>query len=252
MSSDNAARETLQDRSTQSGRRGQETLPGPGAGGVRYGPDISTEADLRLLGDLRGKRVLELGCGCAESSIAFAQRGAVAIGVDVSAERLAEARRLAEEAGVRIELRRGDLADLAFLRADTIDAAFSSLTLSQVEDLRRLFRQVHRVLKQGAPLVFSLVHPAYEMIDDDDPEPLVIRRSYFDRSPIVYQDQGGAVTDYPRTLSDLFTDLMRTGFRIDAMLEPEPPSNGPRSPEWRETFRMVPRTLIVRARKEGI
>src|SRR3954470_2423124 len=33
---------------------------------AHYGPDIPTEADLRLLGDLNGKRVLELGCGGAQ------------------------------------------------------------------------------------------------------------------------------------------------------------------------------------------
>jgi SAM-dependent methyltransferase len=251
MSSDNTTWETLQERPTTGTWRGQETSPSARAGEVRYGPDIGTEADLRLLGDLRGKRVLELGCGRAESSIVFAQKGAVAVGVDTSAEQLAEARRLADEAGVRIELRRADLADLAFLRADTIDAVFSALALSHVEDLRRVFRQVHRVLKQGAPLVFSLTHPAYEMIDDNDQEPLMIRRSYYDRSPIAY-DREGTVNDYPRTFSDLFTDLVRTGFRVDVVLEPEPAPAGPRSPEWRETFHMVPRTLILRARKEGI
>lgn len=212
--------------------------------------DIETEAELRLLGDVRGKRVLELGCGQAERSIALAQSGAVAIGVDVSAELLAEARRLAEEAGVRVELRRGDLADLAFLRADTIDAAFSS-TLSRVEDLRRVFRQAHRVLKQGAPLVLRLTHPAYEMIDDREPEPLVIRRSYFDRTPISSEQQGEIVTDYPRTLGDLFTDLLRSDFRLDTVLEPEPTANRSRAPGWRDAVRMVPRTLILRARKAG-
>jgi SAM-dependent methyltransferase len=251
MSSDNTTWETLQERPTTGTWRGQETSPSARAGEVRYGPDIGTEADLRLLGDLRGKRVLELGCGRAESSIVFAQKGAVAVGVDTSAEALVDARRLAEEAGVRIELRRADLADLAFLRADTIDAVFSAFALSHVEDLRRVFRQVHRVLKQDAPLVFSLTHPAYEMIDDDDPEPLVIRRSYFDRSPIT-DDRDGAASNYPRTFSDLFTDLTRTGFRVDVVLEPEPAPSGPRSQEWRETFHTVPRTLILRARKVGI
>jgi hypothetical protein len=59
------------------------------------------------------------------------------------------------------------------------------------------------------------------------------------------------VTDYPRTLSDLLNDLIRTGFRLDAVLEPEPTPNGPRAPGWRAAFGMVPRTLILRARKEG-
>lgn len=51
---------------------------------VTYGPDVGTEDDFRLLGDLKGKRVLELGCGTAQRSIAFARQGATAIGVDFS------------------------------------------------------------------------------------------------------------------------------------------------------------------------
>src|SRR5438874_13570451 len=93
---------------------------------VHYGGDIGTEADYRLLGDLKGKRVLELGCGGAQCSIAFAKQGAIAIGVDFSAEQLSFARRLCDREGVKVELHQGDLADLAFLRADSIDLVFSA------------------------------------------------------------------------------------------------------------------------------
>ena len=148
---------------------------------AHYGPDVPTEAELHLLGDLRGKRVLELGCGAAQCSIAFAKHGATAIGVDFSSAQLAYGRRLCDEEDVRVELRLGDMAELAFLRADSIDLVFSSFAFQYVEDLNRVFRQAHRVLKVGAPLVFSLPHPAYFQIDDDSDDPLVIRHSYFAR-----------------------------------------------------------------------
>ena len=218
---------------------------------AHYGPDIPDESSLRLLGDLKGKRVVELGCGGAQCSIAFAKQGATAIGVDFSEEQLAFARRLVEREDVRVELRPGDLADLAFLRADSVDLVFSAYAFGYVEDLNRVFRQVHRVLRVGAPLVFSLPHPAYSMIDDDGAEPLLVRRSYFDRSPIDYQWGGVAFTDYHHTFEDIYTGLVRASYRVDVMLEPEPLPGGPRSQHWRDAFRFVPRTLIVRARKEG-
>src|SRR5205085_8393033 len=142
------------------------------------------------------------------------------IGVDFSAEQLAFARRLCEREEVKVELRHGDVADLAFLRADTIDLVFSAYAFGYVEDLNRVFRQVHRVLRVGAPLVFSLPHPAYDMIDDDNPDqPLLIRRSYFDRSPIDYQWNGITFTDYRHTISDLYMSLVRASYRVDTIIE---------------------------------
>ncbi len=150
-----------------------------------------------------------------------------------------------------MELRQGDLADLAFLRADSIDLVFSAYAFGYVEDLNRVFRQVHRVLKVGAPLVFSLTHPAYDMIDDVAEPPLLIRRSYFDRSTVDFDWGGIRFTAYHHTLSELYMGLVRASYRIDLVLEPEPVASGPRSHAWQETYNFVPRTLIIRARKEG-
>src|SRR5205085_8454402 len=129
---DNAAAWDRHSASYQAGAR----LPTDVA---HYGPDIGTEADYRLLGDLKGKRVLELGCGGAQCSIAFAKQGAHAIGIDFSSEQLAFARRLCEREEVRIELRQGDLADLAFLRAVTIDLVFSAYMFGYVEVINLLY-----------------------------------------------------------------------------------------------------------------
>src|SRR5947208_10990585 len=192
---------------------------------ARYGPDIPTEAELKLCGNVEGKRVLELGAG-AQAAIAFAKHGAHAIAVDSSAERLSLLRERADAEEVKIELHESDLADIAFVRADSIDLAFSSYAFDTVDDLNRVFRQVHRVLRQDCPLVFSVAHPAYAMIDDQaEEQPLLVRRSYF---------------DHHRTISDLFTGLIRANFRVDVVLEPAPAASGPRSAEWRDTFKYLP------------
>ncbi len=219
---------------------------------VQYGPDIGTEAEFRLLGNVTGRRVLDLGCGSGQATVAFAKQGAHAIGLDSSAELLAAARKRAERENVRVELHQGDLADLAFMRADSVDLVFSAWAFNEVSDLSRVFRQVHRVLKTGAPLVFSVPHPSYDIIDDSHPEqPLLIRRSYFDRSPV---DESGETPfgDHHHTISDLFMGLTRNNFRVDVLLEPESNVDRPLSGHWREAYLWVPRTLVVRARKEGI
>jgi SAM-dependent methyltransferase len=198
---------------------------------VVYGPDIPTEADLRLLGRLEGKRVLELGCGAGPISVAMTKQGAKVIAVEPSAEQVGHARRLSEREEVVVELRNADLADLAFVRADTIDLVVSVYGLAAVADLDRVFRQVHRVLRPELPFVLSLPHPAWRMVEGGDPPTL--RRTYWDTTPVG--------DDNPVTISDLFTSLTRANFRVDTVLEPEPQ----RGPSW------VPPTLIVRARKVG-
>ena len=219
---------------------------------VRWGSDIATETELRLLGHAADKRVLELGCGSGAGSVAMARQGARAIGVDFSHEHLLAARRLSERAGVKLELHEGDLGDLAFARADTVDLVFSVYALNLVEDINRVFRQVHRVLKPECALVFSVPHPAYDMIVDDDvEEPLLVRRSYFDQSRIDLDTDKPPYFRYHHTISDLFTGLSRANFRVDTILEPEPRRDGRGSPHWREASRFVPRTLVMRARKEG-
>ncbi len=210
---------------------------------VTYGPDVPREDTLRLLGNVEGTRVLDLGCGAGHNAIALAHQGAKVIGVDESSAQVAAARVACEREDVRVELHHAPLAELAFIRADTIDAVLSVWGLVPVEDVDRVFRQVDRVLRPEHPLVLSMPHPASAMIDADDPERRV-RRSYWDPAVV-----DGIV---PRTLGALFTALGRANFRVDTMLEPQPAATGPRTSAWHDHMRYVPSTLIIRARKQGI
>jgi SAM-dependent methyltransferase len=212
---------------------------------------MENDAVIRLLGSVRGKRVLELGCGPADAAIALAKQGATVIGVDSSTEHVAAGRAAAEAAEVRLELRARDLADLAFLRADSMDLAYSDGALAEIPDLGRLFRQVHRVLRHGAGFVFSLPHP-FALGTEVEPAaegslPLgrtFVARSYFDTSPIDVGADGDPVLVTRHTLSEVFTGLTRSGFRVDTLLEPEPSgASGDRA--------LLPTTVVWRARKEG-
>ena len=120
---------------------------------VTYGPDVPREDTLRLLGNVDGKRILDLGCGAGHNAIALARHGAKVIGVDESSEQVAEARAACEREQVRVELHHAPLAELAFIRADTIDAVLSVWGLAPVDDIDRVFRQVDRVLRPEHPLV---------------------------------------------------------------------------------------------------
>jgi SAM-dependent methyltransferase len=199
--------------------------------------DSPSEQELRLLGDLHGKRVLDLGCRGGAGAIAFARLGAIVIALDANDANVARARARAEEAEVKVEWRTGDLADLAFLRAESIDAAFSAYSVAEVDDASRLFRQVQRVLKPNAPFVFSYEHPIALCIDAAG----MVSRSYFDPGPIDVTRDGEPARVHVRDIGDVFTELGRAGFRVDTILEPRPSTPGARIPE----------AIIWRGRKEG-
>jgi len=219
---------------------------------VTYAPGSPRESDLRLCGDVRGKRVLDLGTGEGGNAIAFAALGAHVIAIDREAEQLGRGRRAADAAEVKVEWHQSDVADLAFLRADSIDLAFASGVVDEVEDLDRLLRQVHRVLRPGAAFVFSYEHPMSLAVRREIDAPgalplgaLEVRRSYFDPTPVDVDAAGARVRVWPRTIADVFASAHRAGYRVELLLEPEPIGATGAGPD-------IPSVIVWRARKEGV
>ncbi|MEM6710109.1 MAG: class I SAM-dependent methyltransferase, partial [Pseudomonadota bacterium] len=110
-----------------------------------------TNALLAQSGDARGKRTLDVGCGCGTTSLALAEVAAEVTGVDVSAPMLAEARR--RSAGV---------ANLSYLEADAssvhfdrpFEFAVSRFGVMFFTDPTAAFTHLHGQLAPSAPLLF--------------------------------------------------------------------------------------------------
>ncbi|MFM7068570.1 MAG: class I SAM-dependent methyltransferase [Actinomycetes bacterium] len=224
-------------------------------GVVQLGPDLDHDTLQRLLGaagPIEGLRVLDLGCGAAGSSIALARQGARVVAVDASTARLARARVAAEDAEVRIEFHHSDLADLAFVRADSIDLVVAVYSLAGVQDLGRVFRQLHRIMRPDAALVLSLPHPMSMMLElePDEQQTPYLTRTFWTDHPLSWRAGGDEGQTFVHQVSEVFTTLVRSNFRVDTVLELGPGGerrsihNSPLA-DW------VPSTLIVRGRKEG-
>lgn len=112
-----------------------------------------------MLPDLRGLRVVDLGCGFGWFCRWARENGAAQVlGVDVSEKMLARARAGTTDGAIdyaRADLERLDLPEAAF------DLAYSSLALHYIEDLAGLLARVHSALVPGGHLVFSAEHPIY-------------------------------------------------------------------------------------------
>jgi ubiquinone/menaquinone biosynthesis C-methylase UbiE len=223
---------------------------------IHYGPGSPNEDELKLLGELAGKRVLELGCGGGQCTVAFALRGARATGIDFAAGQLEFARKLAAEHGVDVEFVQHDVRDLSPIDAASQDIVFSAFALMYLEDRPAVFREVLRVLRPGGVFAFSVDHPLFRKVDL---ETLRIVESYHETGP-AEDDLGalGATTMYRYRPSDLHNALVDAGFVVERLIEPDSRKRYAHDPwfgRWGvylpEVLDLVPSTLIFKAVKPG-
>jgi SAM-dependent methyltransferase len=195
-------------------------------------PEGLREADARLLGDVVGRRVLEVGAGAAQCARWLTAQGAAVVATDVSAGMLAEGRRIDAELGSRVPLVQADARSLPFADG-AFDVAFTAFgALPFVARPAQVHAEVARVLKPGGRWVFAVTHPVRWACPDDPSERgLRATRSYFDRRPYVETDDAGDLTyaEHHRTIGDHVADLTAAGFRLDALLEPEWPAGHERT-----------------------
>lgn len=202
-------------------------LGGPSGGAdFVWGPEGLREAAARLLGDVRGARVVEVGCGAGQCSRWLVGAGAVALGVDLSFAQLVHSRRLDACTGIRAPVVQGDARRLPLASA-SVDLACSAFgALPFVADSDVVQREVARVLRPGGRWVFSVTHPVRWCFPDDPGHAgLRVVSSYFDRRPYVEQDRDGVApyVEHHRTLGDWIRSLVAAGLVLVDLLEPEWP-----------------------------
>lgn len=172
----------------------QEHGPGlvrqPRAWGVWRTP----ESELRVLGDVRGKRILEYGSGAAQWSIALALDGARPVALDLSDRQLEHARRLMRRAGVDVPLVQADgecvpFADASF---DIVFCDHGAMTFGRPE---QTVAEVARLLQPGGLFAFCQSSPLRDLCWDHESGVIDARlaRDYFgmgrieDDIQVIYQ-----------------------------------------------------------------
>lgn len=103
---------------------------------------------------LRGKRVLDLGCGTGVDLVRFARGGARVTGVDIADSAIALARSNVAHRGLRAGLMVADGERLPFADG-CFDYVFAHGVAQYTTDGPRLVREVHRVLAPGGEAVFQ-------------------------------------------------------------------------------------------------
>lgn len=171
-----------------------------------------------LIPDLRGKTVVDLGCGFGWFSRWAAEQGAESVlGVDLSENMIGRAR--ADTQDSRIAYSIGDLSQLQ-LPSGAYDFAYSSLALHYLEDFDRLLSVVYQSLRSGSRFVFTIEHPIFmaasraEWMQDTDGRKTWPVNQYAiegERRTNWFVD---GVVKYHRTMATTLNGLIAAGFHV--------------------------------------
>jgi SAM-dependent methyltransferase len=213
-------------------------------------PEGLREADARLLGDVAGRRVVEIGCGSAPCARWLARQGADVVALDLSAGMLARAAELNRTTGIAVPLLQADAGRLPLATA-SVDLACSAFGgLPFVADAQAVLAEVARVLRPGGRFVASVNHPLrWPFPDSPDPEDLRVTSSYFDRRPYVETDATGRTVyvEHHRTVGDWVRAVVGAGLVLEDLVEPEwTPGRTQTWGQWSpERGALVPGTLVL-------
>ena len=183
-----------------------------------------------LLPDFRGKRVLDLGCGYGWHCAYALENGAARVtGVDISEKMLAVAREKA--GGPRAAYLHAAMEDVSF-PAESFDVVLSSLALHYVRSFEQIARGVFAWLAPGGRFVFSVEHPLFTAYGDQDwyrdAQGNILHfpvDNYFFEGAREALFLGERVQKYHHTLTPYREGLLRAGFEIRHVVEPQPPEH---------------------------
>ena len=230
----------------------QKEISGDKMETVRYGPFGSSEDKLRLLGSVRGRRVLELGCGGGQVSIALAKKGAVCTAIDISKKQLEYAEESAKKKKVSVNFIRQSISDLSGFGSASFDIIISVFALQYVEDLGKVFSEVRRLLRRNGIFVFSIDHPFYITVN---PNNMTISESYnktgmTEEKEIWPDGSRRNFIMYRRRVSDIINSITGSGLKLGGVIEPF----DDKDPVWgqgyrRKLVRLITPTMIFKCLK---
>lgn len=179
--------------------------------------------------ELHGADVLCLACGGGQQGPILAAAGANVTVFDNSPRQLERDRFVAGRDGLEIRTVQGDMADLAAFADGSFDLVFNPVSTCFVPDVRPIWRECYRVLRQGGALLAGFVQPHRYCLDERD-------GALFARFPLPYSDLtsiepaeraerygADAPLEFSHTFNDLLGGQMAAGFHLVDLFEDTDP-----------------------------
>ena len=209
-----------------------------------YNAYYERPATISLLGDVSGRRVLEVGCGAGPLTAWLVDHGASVMATDISPEMAKLARR---RIGDRATVLVADLGEpLSFAQDASFDLVVGSLVLHYLRDWTPVLSEFRRVLTGDGVVVFSTHHPTMDAELHSPNDYFAIKRV----TEVWKKGQGEfEVTFWRRPLTAMSEAISEAGFLIERLVEPTPePELQERYPEIYDLIRTKPRFLFFRLR----
>jgi SAM-dependent methyltransferase len=201
---------------------------------VLAGGDVLHAIEAAEIGAVSGKRLVHLQCHIGLDTISLAGRGAIATGVDFSAEAIAAARDFASQAKRDVRFVHSNIYDAPAALGATYEIAYATWgTICWLPDIVRWARVVADVLEPGGFLYFCDTHPAAACLEEIDGKlvPHYAWRTALDAPitmdvPTTYTGDARPI-EHTRTyewihpLSDVLSALIDAGITIDWLHEHE-------------------------------
>ena len=215
---------------------------------------------LRLIDPKKGGVILDVACGEGYFTRALAQKGASAIGVDISEELVAIAKKKSPEIPYHV----GSAEKLSMIANNSLDKTLCVLAIQNIGDAAGVFAEVARVLKPAGSLHLVMNHPAFRIPkqsswDYDAKRGVQCRRieQYLSESKAEI-DMHPGMKDSPRTISYhrplqyYFKALAKAGFAVEGLEEwisHKESVSGPRARAENRARHEIPLFAYIRAQK---
>ena len=221
---------------------------------VRQGKDyfrdeLNTPGMLRLIGNVKGLRVLDIACGEGYHTRMLASMGAKIVGVDLSGEMIRHAKSQERKDHESIRYYVSDSANLLRFSTEHFDLVTCFMALMDIEDYETTICEVARVLRDRGRFIFSITHPCFEYVPKKTGK-ITTKTGYFrTRKERVHWDMDRLIkpfetTSFHRSLTEYSDALFKHELLTRRLLEPKPTKKGPEKfPALKEVF-IRPHSLI--------
>ncbi len=131
-----------------------------------YNRDIEVPALIKIIGPVKNKTILDLGCGFGDhAEILSKQKFKQLTGFDISKEII----KFANEKQIpNTEFFIRDMSKKLPFKNSSFDIAYSSLAIHYIKNINKLFKEINRVLKKEGTFSFSTGHPIFNLINQND------------------------------------------------------------------------------------